>query len=282
MPTRVLLADDHVLVRDGIKITLEANGFQIVGEASEGREAVRSFQELQRRRTALEPFEGPAAAAAFLARKGSSLVERDRILRSLVEEATKGSARRIALALLLLGLWPGLDSIFRKRSPMFRPQAQDIELDIIDHFTAQVQRINLGRVSCLAATLVLNTEREVVDTRLRERARAARSAAVTPDAIAAPPEDDPPPASLFGLPCDQSDAEDIAALHGWLLRAVGRDADLVVDAVIHGRSRLELAASLGISHAAARKRLERALAPARDAFLLNGQSQPAVTPALVN
>ena len=46
MPTRVLLADDHVLVRDGIKITLEANGFQIVGEASEGREAVRMVREL--------------------------------------------------------------------------------------------------------------------------------------------------------------------------------------------------------------------------------------------
>ena len=96
-------------------------------------------------------------------------------MESRAEEASKGSARRVALALLLLGLWPGLDSIFRKRSPMFRPQAQDIELDIIDHFTAQVQRINLGRVSCLAATLVLNTEREVVDARLRERARAARS-----------------------------------------------------------------------------------------------------------
>jgi DNA-binding NarL/FixJ family response regulator len=46
VPTRVLLADDHVLVRDGIKITLEANGFLIVGEASEGREAVRMVREL--------------------------------------------------------------------------------------------------------------------------------------------------------------------------------------------------------------------------------------------
>jgi DNA-binding NarL/FixJ family response regulator len=46
VPTRVLLADDHVLVRDGIKITLEANGFQIVGEASEGREAVQMVREL--------------------------------------------------------------------------------------------------------------------------------------------------------------------------------------------------------------------------------------------
>ncbi|HYR51667.1 MAG TPA: response regulator transcription factor [Candidatus Dormibacteraeota bacterium] len=47
MPLRVLLADDHVLVRDGIKVTLEANGLSIVGEASEGREAVKMVRELK-------------------------------------------------------------------------------------------------------------------------------------------------------------------------------------------------------------------------------------------
>lgn len=47
MSLRVLLADDHVLVRDGIKVTLEANGLTIVGEASEGREAVRMVRELK-------------------------------------------------------------------------------------------------------------------------------------------------------------------------------------------------------------------------------------------
>jgi DNA-binding NarL/FixJ family response regulator len=47
VPLRILLADDHVLVRDGIKITLEANGLSIVGEASEGREAIRMVRELK-------------------------------------------------------------------------------------------------------------------------------------------------------------------------------------------------------------------------------------------
>jgi hypothetical protein len=248
----------------------------------ESREAARSFNEVLRRWPALGPFEGPAAVAVFLARRGSGLGERDRVLRSLVEEASKGGERQIALALLLLGLWPGLDSIFRKRRLMFRQQAQDIELEIIDQFTAQVQRVNLERVVCLAATLVLNTDRELVYARRRERALAARSAAVSPDAIAATPEDRPPAASRFGLPRDQSDAEDVIALRGWLRSAVGRDAELVVDAVIHGRSRLELAASLGISHAAARKRLERALARARHVFVVQGPSQPAPTAALVN
>lgn len=47
MSLRILLADDHVLVRDGIKVTLEVNGFEIVGEASDGREAVRMVRELK-------------------------------------------------------------------------------------------------------------------------------------------------------------------------------------------------------------------------------------------
>ena len=41
MPLRVLLADDHQVVRQGVRAVLEREGFQVVGEASDGREAVR-------------------------------------------------------------------------------------------------------------------------------------------------------------------------------------------------------------------------------------------------
>jgi DNA-binding NarL/FixJ family response regulator len=41
MPIRVFLVDDHALVRQGLKALLEREGFQIVGEASNGREAVQ-------------------------------------------------------------------------------------------------------------------------------------------------------------------------------------------------------------------------------------------------
>jgi DNA-binding NarL/FixJ family response regulator len=41
MPTRILLADDHDLVRQGIKTLLERQGFQVVCEASDGQEALR-------------------------------------------------------------------------------------------------------------------------------------------------------------------------------------------------------------------------------------------------
>lgn len=245
------------------------------------RESVGSFEELQGRASPLAPFGGPAATVEFLLDKASGLSGRDRVLRSLVEEARGGSARRIALALLLLGLWPALDSIFRKRSHLFQADAHDIELEIVDRFIAQLQRLDLARVSCLAATLVRNTDREVVDARLRERARAAKSEAVTPEALAAPAAtEEAPPTSLFGLSVGQSEADHVAGLRRWLLSAVGSDADLVVEAVIHERSRLELAVSLGISHAATRKRLARALERARTA--LHTQSQTSAASAWVS
>ena len=41
MPTRIVLADDHVLVRQGLRSLLERERFQVMGEASDGQEAVR-------------------------------------------------------------------------------------------------------------------------------------------------------------------------------------------------------------------------------------------------
>ncbi len=44
MSTRVLLADDHALIRQGLKALLEKHGFQVVSEASDGQETVRSVE----------------------------------------------------------------------------------------------------------------------------------------------------------------------------------------------------------------------------------------------
>lgn len=45
-PHRVLLADDHVIFRQGLRGLLERAGFEVVAEAGDGREAVRLTQEL--------------------------------------------------------------------------------------------------------------------------------------------------------------------------------------------------------------------------------------------
>jgi len=44
---RVVLADDHTLVRQGLKSLLEREGFQVVAEASDGQEALRHVESLK-------------------------------------------------------------------------------------------------------------------------------------------------------------------------------------------------------------------------------------------
>ncbi len=40
MSVRLLLADDHRMLREGLRRSMEASGFDVVGEASDGEEAV--------------------------------------------------------------------------------------------------------------------------------------------------------------------------------------------------------------------------------------------------
>src|SRR4030095_13974121 len=44
---RLLLADDHTLLRQGVKALIETYGVTVVGEAGDGREAVRIAEETQ-------------------------------------------------------------------------------------------------------------------------------------------------------------------------------------------------------------------------------------------
>lgn len=47
MPLRILLADDHLIVRQGLRALLERAGLEVVGEASDGHEAVRVAGDLR-------------------------------------------------------------------------------------------------------------------------------------------------------------------------------------------------------------------------------------------
>jgi DNA-binding NarL/FixJ family response regulator len=47
VPIRILVADDHCIVRQGIRRLLEHEGFHVVAEAADGEEAVRRARELK-------------------------------------------------------------------------------------------------------------------------------------------------------------------------------------------------------------------------------------------
>lgn len=47
MPVRILLADDHVIVRQGLRALLERAGFEVVGEADNGQQAIRLAEKLR-------------------------------------------------------------------------------------------------------------------------------------------------------------------------------------------------------------------------------------------
>src|SRR3989441_11396158 len=46
MPLRILLADDHLIVRQGLKSLLEQENCTVVAEAGDGREAIQRAQKL--------------------------------------------------------------------------------------------------------------------------------------------------------------------------------------------------------------------------------------------
>ena len=47
MTIRVFLADDHAVIRDGLRYLLEAQGdMTVVGDAADGRQAVRQVQQV--------------------------------------------------------------------------------------------------------------------------------------------------------------------------------------------------------------------------------------------
>jgi len=46
MPIRVILADDHLIVRQGLRLVLEKEQIEVLAEASDGLEAIRLIREL--------------------------------------------------------------------------------------------------------------------------------------------------------------------------------------------------------------------------------------------
>ena len=69
--------------------------------------------------------------------------------------------------LLWLGLWPGLDAVYRRRQRNFRGQPEELIAELADVFTGIIERLDLEVVHRVAATLVRSTARDLIDRRRR-------------------------------------------------------------------------------------------------------------------
>lgn len=242
---------------------------QALVRSVETREARQRFEAVRKRLPILARFADAQALVDYMAHVGGDLDEKDRILTDLAFVTRAGSSARLATALLLLGLWPGLDAAFSRRARLWNDHSGELAAEMVVKFTDQVRRLDRQRVRRVAATLVRSTEREVVRASIREQRRRRRISNV-PIEIAEgrtvppwAPEEIPSAAQEAASLCPSigggSLEQEIAGLRAWIADFVGSDADLVIDAVVLNRSRRELGAQRGIDERAARKRLQRAL-----------------------
>jgi RNA polymerase sigma-70 factor (ECF subfamily) len=233
------------------------------------KESERRFEVLKERAVTVARFDSAQSLIDYLAHAGGDLDEKDRILVELALAAREGLATRLAMALLLLGLWPGLDAVFARRARFWRRHAGDLAAEIVGRFTDQARRLNPARVHRVAATLVRSTERDVVRARMRDRRRRRCLSDVPVEAAeeltfnVGAPEEVPSvlheAAELCPVAAGAGTEREIAMLRAWLAPFLGGDADLVIDAVVLNRPRQALGAERGIDERAARKRLQRAL-----------------------
>jgi DNA-directed RNA polymerase specialized sigma24 family protein len=225
----------------------------------------KQFETVRQTWPELWRFSDPYAVLDYLHSRSGDLDEKDRMLAVLVSEAQGDAAGRdIATTMLWLALWPGLDALHGRLWRRFTNSPEDLVSEICGRFTTSIHRANLGRIRRVAATLVLNVERDIRDNLKRKESEAklrddfpdqdgldARMYAATQGLA--------PEFSHFGLPPGIGADEAIVMIHGFLAGVVGEDADLITAVVILGEGQHEAATRLGISHDAARKRFQRAI-----------------------
>ena len=213
----------------------------------------RKFQALARSDRALAPFADPGALLALLHGRAAGPEEKNRVLAALVAEAQAGgTAGETAQTMLWLALWPGLDAVHRRLARFYRQAPEELVSEIAGRFTTGIARLDRSRVRRIAATLIRNVERDI-------RARPSLIPADEPMEEAAP-------LSVLGLP-DGVDPELATELLGERLRAwIGDEADIVLAIAVGGETSDEVAARLGMTASAVRKRYRRALARLRTAW----------------
>ena len=210
-------------------------------------------------------FADPFSLIAFLADRHGDVEERDGLLRALITQAQSRS--EVAIAILWLGLWCGLDRIYSHNLRRYAGSADDLVSDLSASFMAAVSAAQLERIRCLAATLLWNTERRLKAGLVRREHQSAREEEL--------PEDDSSEALHASAEAGEAIGleDDAIRMHGWLKARIPRDADLVFSTVVLEETQKAFAERAGLTHEAVRKRHQRALLQLRSVSHFGGSQR---------
>jgi RNA polymerase sigma-70 factor (ECF subfamily) len=243
------------------------------------------FEEMKKHRKPLRRFDDASALLTYLNTIGGDLDEKDAIYAALVEAIqARGDGSQLATALIWLGLWPGLDHIYRRRQRYYFDEPEALASEIGARFTAVVQRADLSQIRRTAATLVRNVDRDFREHLKQRWADEARRADLPLEREDDPNDEDTTGdrrealvnpllctrgVSSLGQPPRVDPDDDVEALRNLLAKIAADDAELVIAATVYGFTLREVGERLGLSRAAACKRYQRAVALIRKHFEKN-------------
>jgi hypothetical protein len=159
----------------------------------------------------------------------------------------RGPVASFAQTLLWLGLWPGLSTAYARRACFWRDCPEDLLSEVMTIFTTLVTRMNLSRVRYVIANLVRSTERDLIVASVKREKNPARVRDVDPERAR--------------TVTDRA-RQAAAGIDEWLPDTLisilrRRCGGVVAEAVIRGDPPRVLREALGLTPAAARKRLQR-------------------------
>jgi len=191
-------------------------------------------------------FRDPSKLIDWLHAPGVKAEAKNEVLTHLLHAAASGNrAGDLAVDLLILALWPGLCVVRRRLWPLCRTGTLDA--DLLSTLTISIKGARLDRIKRIAATLLRNTERDLRRLYIRDDRVAQLS--IDMDTV-----------GHMLTARDVGRPERIMSAAG---SALGADGLLLAAVHIAGFTQKEAAERLGISHEAARKRCQRALARLR-------------------
>ena len=219
------------------------------------RSSETTFRALRAVRPALANFAGPSELLHFQSQPQGDPAFRYEVIRALGEASQLDPVvRTLATTLTILALWPALDAAHARLWRGFPNDRAELAADLIARITQAVLTLDLSRVEKVASTLVRNVERDLRRQLISGRERAQQETQMDDDVVAEVGQ-------RYGDGAAAAVRGDIAIECLGIVSAA--DRDLLCRVIQMGETQKEAGKVLGLTHAAARKRYQRAIASLR-------------------